>query len=101
MNKRTQQKAFQKQIEGLSFLKNLQGELVQLDFINLKSKCTTQFIEDLIILDSPKYITLDDNEESTIAIPLLKEQIFDIEEEYEGNKVTIHTVKGDFILIKL
>jgi len=91
-----------KQIEGIEFLKGFQGELVEIDYINLDGTCTqsTKFIQDLIIVLSAKYLTLESSTEVIEPIRMLRETIFDIEEEY-SHKLIIHTVSRDLIINRI
>jgi len=64
-----------KNIEGLQFLKNFQGELVEIDVVNMDGTCTapTRFITDLTVILSKKYISLDSSTEDIGTIRLPKE----------------------------
>ena len=93
-------KAYQREIEGLSYLKNFQNQMVQIDFIPTNGACETQFMEDLIVIGSTRYITLGCELESTNPLRLLKEQILDID-ELSCNQVSILITDGEYIISRM
>jgi len=96
----TTQKAYQREIEGLSFLKNFQGELVEIDFINTEGVCKVEYNENLLVIDSTKYITLGSELKGVKIIRLLKEQILDID-ELNSNQISVLTISGEYIISKI
>jgi len=92
-----------KNIEGIEYLKSFEGSLIEVDFIKLGLGLhprPTEFVESLTVILSNTYLTLDSNSESIKPIRILRESIFDIEEEYD-NKLLIYTCDGDYIINKL
>ena len=91
-----------KQIEGIEFLKNFQSELIEINYIKFNGSCDkpTEYVEDLTVVISSKYITLYEQDRNDLTIRILKETILDIEEAY-SNKIIIHTVNNDIIINKI
>lgn len=86
-------------IEGLQYLRDLKSMMVEIDYINL-GVSDTKFITELLIVETSKFITLDEENDDIVPIRLLKEQIFDIEQIFE-NQIIIHTLNCDIKIDRL
>ena len=89
-----------RKIEGIELLEEMKGELVEVDFYKTKKKNLSECIEELSILVLPNKIILGDFEDRLKTIHILKEEIVEIEEEYEG-KVVIYLLEGQINISRI
>ena len=92
-----------REIEGMDLLLDFEGEMVEIDFVNMGNVNITYFINDLIVTENEedRLLILEDGEENILPLHISKEQILEIEEEYDGQLVLIMLNGGEIIINRI
>jgi len=93
------QKAYQREIEGTEFLENFQCSMIQMD-LSVGGINTSLFIDKLDFTNGKYMLVFNELDDEIVPICLSKEQILEIELEYE-EKITIHMLSGTISISKI